>query len=101
MLCMVACAASGVKGELKLNIYVKILSQEGCSVFFIENIKLEFLHSNFITPPAGADGTEGRSTALDVVQSTYLREMMLLKSVRYIVNRGFIVVVFGIFLHRH
>lgn len=56
---------------------------------------MEFLRSKFIIPPAGADGTEGGSTVLDVVRSTYLKEMVLLKSGRYLINGGFIVVVLG------
>ena len=85
LFCVVSCTVSGAKGELKVVIYWKNLSWEDCSAFFIESIKLGFLHSNIITPAAVADGTKGRSTLLDFVQSTCLVGMMQLKSGRYII----------------
>lgn len=85
LLCIVVSTVSDVKGELKVTVYLKILSGERCFVFFIESIKLGFLHSNFVTPPAGTDGAKGRSIVPDFVQSTCLMGMMLLKSVKYII----------------
>ena len=78
LLCIVACTVAGVKCELKDAVYLKILSWEKCFVFFIEGIKLGFPHSNFISPPAGADGAKGRSSMPDFVQSIYLMGKMLL-----------------------
>lgn len=69
-LCIIAHTVTGVKGELKVAAYLKILSWERCFVFFIEGKKLRFLHSNFITSSAGADRAKGRSTVPHFVPST-------------------------------